>query len=74
MSKKCPYCGSYNTEADLGNHAAKAAVNVGRVAISTVAWVFGACVNKGGHAAVRAWEETDPNIKTTRCCECGKKF
>lgn len=46
MSKKCPYCGSYNTEADLGSHAAKAAVNFGRLAISTVAWVFGACVNK----------------------------
>lgn len=79
MSKKCPYCGSYNTEISMKNFAERAAVNAGRYALAFGAALVGGIFSHTiGHAAAHSvLENTKPSVfKGYRCCEgyCGKDF
>lgn len=77
MSKKCPNCGSYNTELSAGNITGRAIVNTGRVAISAVAGMFGALLgpNMGRAASYSTWNNTDPGeFHPYHCNSCGKDF
>ena len=77
MSKRCPYCGSYNTEVAVLNYAGRFLVNTGRVALTAGAAIVGGLFNHAaGHvAAHNTWEKTDPGeLKGYHCCNCNKDF
>lgn len=77
MSKRCPYCGSFNTEIALGKYAGRAIVNTGRLALSIGACLVGGLFNHavGHNAAHKTWEATDPGeLKGYQCHNCCRKF
>lgn len=77
MSKKCPYCGSYNTEVSIGNFAGRAIVNTGRAVLTIGAsFVCGIFSHSAAHGAAHSvWHNTDPGeFKGYHCCNCGKDF
>ena len=77
MSKKCPYCGSYNTEISIGNYAKRGLLNTGRIAIAAgAAMVVGVFNHTAGHAAAHSiLHSPDPGeLKGYHCCVCGKDF
>lgn len=85
MSKRCPHCGSYNTEILIGNFAGRAAIDTIRVVAAGGAGVLGflggGLLNHGmGHklgegAAKEVWKKTDPGeFKGYKCCNCKKEF
>lgn len=77
MSKRCPHCGSYNTEISIGNYAGRALLNAGRFALAAVAALTVGLFNQtAGHAAGHSvLHNTDPgDLKGHHCCNCGKDF
>ena len=77
MSKKCPYCGSYNTEVSVSNYAKRTVVNVGRFALAVGATLIAhSFTPSAGHAAGHTiMHNTDPGeFKGHHCCNCGKDF
>lgn len=57
MSKKCPYCGSYNTELSVPNYAKRAAINIA-IGAALITSAFNPSV---GHASAHAViHNTDP--------------
>ena len=77
MSKKCPYCGSYNTEVSVSNYATRAVINTGRFVIATGASIIASAFSpSAGHAAGHTvMHNTDPGeFKGHHCCNCGKDF
>jgi len=77
MSKKCPYCGSYNTEAAIENYVGRGLVNVGRGVLAfgaaTIGAIGGPIIGQG--AGYTVWKNTDPgDFHGHRCCYCGKEF
>lgn len=77
MSKKCPYCKSYNTEAAVDNYVKRGVVNIGRVALVTgvtlVSSFLGPTASK--LAGYSTWKNTDPgSFEGHRCCNCGRTF
>ncbi len=77
MSKRCPHCGSYNTEISIRNYAARAIINSARysvaVGVSLVASLFTpSAAHAAGHGILH---ETDPGeLNGHHCCNCGKDF
>ena len=78
MSKKCPYCSSYNTEAAVENWVGRGIVNIGRGGLALLGGVAMSVFHPGGggHAAHTIWENTKPSesFKGYRCCSCGREF
>lgn len=77
MSKKCPHCGSYNTEISIGNYAGRTLLNAGRYALAVGAAMVAGVINPTvGHAAGHSvLHDTDPgDLKGHHCCNCGKDF
>ena len=77
MSKKCPYCGSYNTEISVGNYVGRGLINAGRGAIAIGAHMIGGlfCPSVGTAAGHTAWHNVDPGeFKEHYCCNCGRDF
>lgn len=77
MSKKCPYCGSYNTEVSVSRQVGRCLLNIGRCALAIGANVCASAFNpSAGHAASHSvWRGTDPgDLKGHKCCNCGKYF
>lgn len=78
MSKKCPHCGSYNTETAVINWVGRGLLHAGRLALSAGAGIVGSIggPNTGKIAAYQTWRNTEPTtaFEGYRCCECGKEF
>lgn len=77
MSKKCPYCGSYNTDSVYSNYVGRAAVNVGRGILAGGAAIIGSLVNRtaGTALGVQTWKNTDPGVfHGSVCNNCKKEF
>lgn len=77
MSKRCPYCGSYNTEVSLARYAGRAALQTGRGALilgaMTAAGIFGhGASHAAGHQVMKSTEL--PNLEGHHCCHCGRYF
>lgn len=77
MSKQCPHCGSYNTEAAIDNYVGRGMVNIGRAALAIGASLIGSLggPTTGKVFAMGTWKNTDPGeFKGHRCCNCGEEF
>lgn len=77
MSKKCPYCKSYNTEAAIGNYVERGVINAGRAALAIGASLIGSLggPTTGKVFGYGTWKNTDPGeFKGHHCCECGRDF
>ena len=77
MSKKCPHCGSYNTEVAIGNYVGRGIINVGRAALTLGAYVVGGLAGPttGKTFGYGTWKNTDPGeFEGHHCCNCGKDF
>lgn len=77
MSKKCPHCGSYNTETAISNYVSRGALNAGRAVLALTAGLAATIIspNHGGPTASEVYKKTNPGeFKGYRCCECGKEF
>lgn len=77
MSKKCPYCGSDNTEVSVGNYVERGVVNAGRFTIAAAAAFAMGLVSRSHatHAGVHTYNSMDPGeFKGHHCCNCGKDF
>lgn len=77
MSKRCTYCGSYNTEMAVGNCAERVAVNAGRVLISLGGGLLGSAFHPGmgGAFAYKIWVGTKQgDLLSHHCCKCGRDF
>ena len=78
MSKKCPHCGSYNTETAVGNWIERGVINAGRGVVSAGAGVIMSIFHPsmGSAAAAKTWQNTKPSeqFKGYHCCNCGKDF
>ena len=76
-NKRCPYCGSLNTEVSLGNYATRGIINAGRGTIAMGAGLVGSLFNHaaGHHAANQVLKSTDPGeLKGHHCKNCGRDF
>lgn len=72
MSKKCPYCGSYNTEVSVSNYATRAVINAGRFVIAAGATIITSAFSpSAGHAAGHTvMHNTDHGeFKRRHCCD-----
>ena len=77
MSKKCPYCDSYNTEVSVGKYVGRGVINAARLVLAGGAAMFAGAINHAaGHMAAHSvMKETDPGeLKGYHCCNCGKDF
>ncbi len=77
MSKKCPRCGSYNTEVSVGNYAKRGVIDIGRAALAAGAAAAGSVINRttGMAGAKTVWDNTDPGpFEGYHCCNCGQDF
>lgn len=77
MSKRCPHCGSYNTEAAIENYVERGIVNIGRVLLTAGATTVGSLVNPviAQGSGREVWKNTEPGeFHGHRCCNCGKEF
>lgn len=76
MSKKCVYCGSYNTELAVTNLIERGMVNTGRAVLSVGAALAGSIFGPAGaYFGKRVWETTkQEKLKGYHCCNCGKDF
>lgn len=79
MSKKCPHCGSYNTEAAVINWVGRGLLNAGRGVLALGAGLIGGIIMPGGGAGAlgsKTWQNTKPTTPFNgyRCCNCGKEF
>lgn len=77
MSKKCPYCDSYNTEVAVENYVGRGLIHAGRLVLAEgIAVVVGIFNPKAGHMAGHAvLHNTEPGkFKGYHCCNCGKDF
>lgn len=77
MSKKCPFCNSYNTEVSVVNYAGRAILQGGRFVLAAgagmVAHLFSPSSSHG--VAHSVLHNTEPGeFKGYRCCNCGKEF
>lgn len=77
MSKKCPHCGSYNTEAAIGNYVGRGLIHIGRGLLAAGAMTVGSIggPTTGKAAGYTVWKNTEPGaFHGHRCCNCGKEF
>ena len=76
MSKRCPYCDSYNTELAVTNWVERGVVNTGRAVISVGAALAGSIFGPyGAYFGKRVWETTkQEDLKGYHCCNCGTDF
>jgi len=79
MSKKCPHCGSYNTERSVGGTANYLARQTGRLVVSgTASLLVGIFNRSAGQGAGRAMLKNTENwvsgVDQFHCCNCGKDF
>lgn len=77
MSKKCPYCGSYNTDPVYSNYVGRAAINVGRGILAGGATIVGSLINRstGSKLGLETWKNTDPGeFHGSVCNNCKKEF
>lgn len=77
MSKQCPHCGSWNTEAVVANYVGRGLINTGRFALAGAAGMVVGLFARGatGGVATDIWRNTDPGeFHGHRCCVCGKEF
>ena len=77
MSKRCPYCGSDNTEIVVRNCAERVAFNTGRIIVSIGGGLLGSVFHPGlgGAFAYKIWESTkQDDLLTYRCRVCGAYF
>lgn len=76
-NKRCPYCGSRNTEISISNYAVRGIVNTGRGALAIGATMVGSLFgHAAGHVAGHnVIHKTDPGeLKGHHCNNCGKDF
>lgn len=77
MSKKCPHCGSYNTEISITNYTERAVVNTGRFVVAAAAALAVGLVdrNHASHVGVHTYNSMDPGeLQGHHCCNCDKDF
>ena len=79
MSKKCTYCGSYNTERSVGGTANYAMRQAGRLLVSGVTsmavGIFNRSAGQGaGRAMLKNTENWVSGVDQFHCCECGRDF
>ena len=77
MSKKCPNCGSYNTEIAIENYAERALVHAGRWTLALGAGAVAGLVSPHLTHAVghNILESTKPDsFNGYFCCNCKKYF
>lgn len=77
MSKKCPHCGSYNTELSVGNYAGRALLQIGRYALAIGAHMVGGLFGPStGHAAGHSVLHNTElgEFEGHHFCNCGKDF
>lgn len=79
MSKKCPYCGSYNTESKISGYIGYGVVKGARIAAAGIASIAGGLLNKhighaAGHSVLNNTKDWGESIDCHHCCNCGKDF
>lgn len=76
-NKRCPYCGSLNTEVSLGSYATRGIINAGRGTIAVGAGFLGGLYSRASanYVANKVLKSTDPGeLKGHHCKNCGKNF
>ena len=76
MSRKCPYCGSYNTDRKVASTIGKGILDVGGGVITLVA-TFGSELLSRGTGKITAnnmQKALKTDIKCFHCNECGLDF
>lgn len=79
MSKKCPRCGSYNTESKVSGNIGYGLVQGARYASAAAAYIAGGIFNHAaghaaGHSVLHGTEDWGKDINRHHCCNCGKDF
>lgn len=78
MSKKCPHCGSYNTEYAIGNWVKRGFINAGRLVLTAGAGMIGSLSspNNGKVFSYQVWKNTAPSefFDGYHCCNCKRDF
>ena len=81
MSKKCPYCGSYNTELKVTGNVGYGLVQGARLFTAGVASMAVGLFNRSaahsvGHVVLHNTERWGESIERHHCCNpgCGKDF
>ena len=79
MSRKCPHCGSYNTELKISGNGGYGVVKGARIAAAGIAHVAGGLFGKyvgnaAGHAVLNSTKDWGEGIDRHHCCNCGKDF
>ena len=79
MSKKCPHCGSYNTESKVSGNIGYGLVQGARFICAGAAYAAVGLFNHGaahaaGHSVLHGTEDWGDDIDRHYCCNCGRDF
>lgn len=79
MSKKCPHCGSYNTESKVSGNIGYGLVQGARFICAGAAYAAVGLFNRGaahaaGHSVLHGTEDWGDDIDRHHCCKCGRDF
>ena len=79
MSKKCPHCGSYNSESIVSGNIGYGLVQGARYISAGAAYVAVGLFNHGaahaaGHSVLHGTEDWGDDIDRHHCCNCGRDF
>ena len=73
MSKKCPHCGSYNTELKISGNVGYGVVKGARIAAAGIA-LGKYAGHTAGHSLLNSTKDWGEDMDHHHCCNCGKDF